>query len=116
MKKLAQGFNTAAQDSNPGPFSRESGALPLSHGAHKRSMLCWSKIGVCHDEGTIGNVSDTQQVQKPRSHCPGSEAGSPGIVNPGASVKNRCDILAILGQSVATPLRAVPIRVTPRMF
>ena len=33
MKKLAQGFNTAAQDSNPGPLSRESGALPLSHGA-----------------------------------------------------------------------------------
>ena len=33
MKKLAQGFNTAAQDSNPGPLSRESDALPLSHGA-----------------------------------------------------------------------------------
>ena len=31
MKKLAQGFNTAAQDSNPGPLSRESGALPLSN-------------------------------------------------------------------------------------
>ena len=30
-KKLAQGFNTAAQDSNPGSFSQESGALPLSH-------------------------------------------------------------------------------------
>ena len=34
MKKLAQGFNTAAQDSNPGPLSRESDALSLSHGAH----------------------------------------------------------------------------------
>ena len=33
MKKLAQGFNAAAQDSNPGSRSRESEALPLSHGA-----------------------------------------------------------------------------------
>ena len=33
MKKLAQCFNTAAQDSNPGPLSRESDVLPLSHGA-----------------------------------------------------------------------------------
>ena len=31
MKKLAQGFNTAAQDSNPGPLSQESEALPLGH-------------------------------------------------------------------------------------
>ena len=29
--KLAQGFNTAAQDSNPGPRSRESEALTRSH-------------------------------------------------------------------------------------
>ena len=28
MKKLAQGFNTAAQDSNPGSRSQESEALP----------------------------------------------------------------------------------------
>ena len=32
VKKLAQGFKTEAQDSNPGPRSRESDALPLSHG------------------------------------------------------------------------------------
>ena len=38
VKKLAQGFNTAAQDSNPGPLSRESDTLPLSHGAHRP---CW---------------------------------------------------------------------------
>ena len=39
MKKLARGFNTAAQDSNPGSRSRESEALPLSHGAlHKTSV------------------------------------------------------------------------------
>ena len=31
MKTLAHGFNTAAQDSNPGSRSRESEALPLSH-------------------------------------------------------------------------------------
>ena len=33
VKKLAKGFNTAAQDSNPGPLSQESEALPLSHSA-----------------------------------------------------------------------------------
>ena len=33
VKKLPQGFNTAAQDSNPGSLSRESDAIPLSHGA-----------------------------------------------------------------------------------
>ena len=31
VKKLAQEFNTAAQDSIPGSLSRESEALPLSH-------------------------------------------------------------------------------------
>ena len=30
-EKHAQGFNTAAQDSNPGSRSREFEALPLSH-------------------------------------------------------------------------------------
>ena len=38
MNKLAQGFNTAAQDSNPGSLSRESGGLPLSHCA----LQAWS--------------------------------------------------------------------------
>ena len=33
VKKLAQDFNTTAQGSNPGSRSRESEALPLSHGA-----------------------------------------------------------------------------------
>ena len=41
MKKLAEGFNTAAQDSNPGPLSRESEALPLSHCA-----LCTNTYGL----------------------------------------------------------------------
>ena len=31
VKKLAQGFNTTAQDSNPSSRNRESEALPLSH-------------------------------------------------------------------------------------
>ena len=31
VKNLAQGFNTAAQDSNPSSRSREPGVLPLSH-------------------------------------------------------------------------------------
>ena len=31
VNTLAQGFNTAAQDSNPGSLSRDSKALPLSH-------------------------------------------------------------------------------------
>ena len=35
VKKLAQGFNSAAQDSNPGPLSRDSDAILLSHGAHE---------------------------------------------------------------------------------
>ena len=39
VKKLAQGFNTAAQDSNPGPYSRESEALPLSHCALQTFLL-----------------------------------------------------------------------------
>ena len=29
--KLAEGFNTVAQDSHMGPLSQESEALPLSH-------------------------------------------------------------------------------------
>ena len=33
VKKLSQGFITAAQDSNPDSRSRESEALPLSHWA-----------------------------------------------------------------------------------
>ena len=39
VKTIVQGFNTAAQDSNPDPLSRESEALPLSHGALPLFML-----------------------------------------------------------------------------
>ena len=40
VKKLAYGFITADQDSNPGSRSQESKALPLSHCALKLSVLC----------------------------------------------------------------------------
>ena len=35
VKKLTRGFNTAAQDSNPGSCSREPEALPMNNGALK---------------------------------------------------------------------------------
>ena len=38
-KQFAQGFNTAAQKSKPGPFSRESETLPLSHYALQHGSL-----------------------------------------------------------------------------
>ena len=42
VKKLAKGFNTAAQDSNLGSRSRESEALPLSHCAlQTRCPITW---------------------------------------------------------------------------
>ena len=44
VKKLAQGFNTAAQDSNPGSRSRVSEALPLNHGALR--TLCTSFLSL----------------------------------------------------------------------
>ena len=40
MKTLAEGFNTAAQDSNVGSRSRESEALPLSHCALHMHLIC----------------------------------------------------------------------------
>ena len=43
VKTVAHGFNTATLDSNPGPLSRESEVLPLSHCALQR--LC-NKINV----------------------------------------------------------------------
>ena len=42
VKKLAQGFNTAAQDLKPGSHSRESEALPLSHCAPRSYPLATS--------------------------------------------------------------------------
>ena len=48
MKKLAQGFNTAAQDSNPGSRSRESEALPLSHCALHFRLPVFSETILFH--------------------------------------------------------------------
>ena len=42
VKKLAQDFNTAAQDSNPGSRSRESETLPLSHCALQAGVLLFA--------------------------------------------------------------------------
>ena len=53
VTKLAQGFTTAAQDSNPGSRSRESEALPLSHCALH---------GLCDCNFFVNNV----RQQKPR--------------------------------------------------
>ena len=47
MTKLAQGFSTAAQDSNPGSHSRESEALPLSHCALQFYYVQTFQIRVC---------------------------------------------------------------------
>ena len=59
MKKLAQGFNTAAQDSNPGSLiiSRESEALPLS-----QCMTCrnW-RTGKLRERGR-GNAVKLQNI------------------------------------------------------
>ena len=41
VKKIAQGFNTAAQDSNPGSRSRESDPLALSHCAPHKATSSW---------------------------------------------------------------------------
>ena len=41
VKQLAQGFNTAEQDSNPGSRSRESESLPLSHCALQNGARAW---------------------------------------------------------------------------
>ena len=58
MKKLAQDFNTAALDLNPGSLSRASKALPLSHCALHSTLcdgwLCFQMI--YNDRELISNV------------------------------------------------------------
>ena len=49
VKKLAQGFNTTAQDSNPGSHSRESKAVPLSHCALTSASS--SRVCGCRSSG-----------------------------------------------------------------
>ena len=61
VKKLAQGFNTAAHDSNPGSRNRESEALPLSHCA----LLLVPKLlrlKMLDQSGIVGAASVTLSV------------------------------------------------------
>ena len=54
VKKLAQGFNTAANDPNPGSRIRESEALTLSHCAlHNRNTTLPRS---CHYMNTHANI------------------------------------------------------------
>ena len=50
MKKLAQGFSTAAQDLNPDSRSRESEVLPMSH----CSLVIMKLHERCLHSGTTG--------------------------------------------------------------
>ena len=59
VKKLAQGFNTAAQDSNPGSRSRESEDLPLSH-----CVLLWRAVNVYIP--LINEVKIRRRIKKER--------------------------------------------------
>ena len=60
VNTFAQGFNTAAQDSNPGSRSRESEALPLSHCALVNSLISlyvWHTVsGECVCSVSVGYV------------------------------------------------------------
>ena len=60
VNKLVQGFNTAAQDSNPDSRSRESEALPLSHCALQVSNnAVIVKESKCLEGPLAENVSQT---------------------------------------------------------
>ena len=61
VKKLAQGFNTAAQDSNPGSHSRESEALPLSHCVLQMVCVCGCLCVVC-DTCTFSSVPNSPHI------------------------------------------------------
>ena len=53
VKKLAHDFNTAAQDSNPGPLSGESVTLHLSHCAQLCCVHFMFQFGVGDSEGSV---------------------------------------------------------------
>ena len=67
VKKLAQGFNTAAQDLNPGLLSREFEALPRSHCAlqslHKLSSLVRNRIH-CRDHSYCSMWQSTASASR----------------------------------------------------
>ena len=66
MKKRAQGFNTATQDSNPGSRNRESEALPLSHCALPNGTIAPTKWGGHHVSCVV--CSSNVNVQDVRVH------------------------------------------------
>ena len=76
VNKLAQGFNTAAQDLNPGSFSRESKAIALYYYLVMTSTHCtgngqdMAKIiinnYVIFRHCNIGDASQTSEWTQPR--------------------------------------------------
>ena len=92
MKKLAQGFNTTAQDSNLGSRSRESEALPLSHCALHLVFVCSNEhrptdinvaqmqdVRRCQGDTTDVDVNDTQDdddVVEPTNQSDESAVGT----------------------------------------
>ena len=65
MKKLAQGFNTAAHDLKHGSRSRESEALPLNHCALVSTLL--SNVGSIIAAESL-NPSSKHTIVKRRFH------------------------------------------------
>ena len=89
VKKLAQCFNTAAQDSNPGSLSRESEALPLSHCAllqpfsprsHGRTCLSWCR-------GSVWPATSPAAEEGREHHRWRLEAGVAGPAHQGCCVR-----------------------------
>ena len=69
MKKLVQGFNTAAQDSNIGLISRESDALPLSHTKDMRNKHVVHYVGITNADATENDtVGVTFLERQPSKH------------------------------------------------
>ena len=64
MKKLAHGFNTAAQDSNPGYLNRESEDLPLNH-----CTLQMKIVFVTYQFYLITNTYILQEVHTDTLNC-----------------------------------------------
>ena len=67
VKKFAQGFNTAEQDSNPGSLSRESEALSLSHCSIYIFLKTTRNIWLC-DSGT-GQCSSGHNIFQMEGDC-----------------------------------------------
>ena len=84
MKNLAQGFYTAAQDSNPGSRSRESKALPLSHCALQRG--CTTEVAD-HTAAVPGRAVPAGRAGAP---APAGRPERPCQRRPGRAEAARC--------------------------